>query len=412
MTDDEKNDRSQGDMDDSFEQMLEESLSAQTELEPGSKVEATVTAIGGEHVFLDVGAREDGVISREELTNEGELTVEAGDRITVYVVGRREGAIHCAKRMGAAGADSRQDKEAVLSALRDAQESQIPVEGKVSEAVKGGLKVNVMGQTAFCPVSHIEVGYTEDPSVHVGQTYSFAIMRVEEEGRNIVVSRRQLLEAEAEEQARTLWESLREGDVYDGVVRNIRSYGAFVDIGGAEGLLHVSEMSHGRVEDPNELLRVGQKVKVAVKSIDPEERRISLSMKDLLEDPWKETVRNLSPNQVLTGKVVRLAPFGAFVEIAEGVDGLLHISEIGGQRRVSHPREVLSQGDEIEVRILDIDEERRRISLAMETEEDRAERGYREKTRRETEEGGEGGLGTLGEVLGKALKDEGGSDEQ
>jgi small subunit ribosomal protein S1 len=398
------NDENGLEQDQDFAAMLESSFSRQADIEPGSKVEANITSIGKEDVFLDLGTRQDGVIPRTELEGEQGLPVQPGDRLTVYVVGVRDGAIQCTQRMGASSAENRADREAVLAALTDAWQNEIPVEGKVAAVVKGGFQVNVMGQKAFCPISQMDTRYIEEPEVYVGQTYSFAILRIEEQGRNVVVSRRKILEAEAAEKQRAVWASLEEGATVDGVITSIRGYGAFVDIGSIEGLLHVSEISHGRVEDPRDLLQEGQRLQVLIKKIDPEEKKISLSTKALTTDPWIEAIESLAVDSVVSGTVSRLKPFGAFVEIAPGVDGLLHVSEMGSGR-VNHPRDVVSEGQRIEVRILQIDEERKRISLALQTEEDRAEREYRRQkaTAQKKSGGGADGLGTLGDVLSQAL---------
>jgi small subunit ribosomal protein S1 len=212
-----------------------------------------------------------------------------------------------------------------------------------------------------------------------------------------VLSRRRVLEAEAEELARELWERVEVGETYEGVVSSVRGYGAFVDLGGVDGLLHVSEMSHGRVDNPADLFAVGDRVTVTVKDIDRAERRIGLSLKALLDDPWDEVSALVQANQVLVGRVTRIARFGAFVEVAPGVEGLVHISELGVERRVHNPREVVREGEEVTVRVLEVDAEKRRVSLTMREEEDESWRDDPSLNSSPAAKGG--GMGTLGDLL-------------
>jgi len=218
----------------------------------------------------------------------------------------------------------------------------------------------------------LEIRYTEDLNPFVGQTYSFLITRFEEGGRNLVLSRRQLLEQLQAEREGEVWAGLGIGQVCDGEVRRLVPYGAFVDIGGVEGLLHVSEMSWQRVAQASDLLSEGQKIQVKILDLDEEQKRLSLSMKALMEDPWLSVVKAVPQGAVVEGTVVRLKPFGAFVAIQDGVEGLLHISRMVSDRRLSHPRDLLQEGDRIMVRVMDTDLLARRIALEMvvETEED------------------------------------------
>jgi small subunit ribosomal protein S1 len=236
----------------------------------------------------------------------------------------------------------------------------------VEEAVKGGFRVALgEGMRAFCPISQIDLTFTEDPQKHVGQTYRFVVTQVKERGGDVVVSRKRLLEAEREEQAKKTRELLEPGVRLTGTVRSLKPYGAFLDVGGVEGLLHVSEISHARVSKPEDFLEVGQQVEVVVKEYSAEKGRLSLTRKPLEADPWDRVGEEFVEGGTYSGTVVRLADFGAFVELSPGLEGLLHVSELGAGRRIRHPSEAVSAGDTLRVRIQSIDAERGRISLAQ-----------------------------------------------
>ena len=233
---------------------------------------------------------------------------------------------------------------------------------------KGGFSVDLDGTRAFCPFSQIDIRRADDPDIFVGQTYQFKILELSEDGRNIVVSRRALLQADRESQANATRESLTLGDNLEGVITRLVPFGAFVDIGGIEGLVHISQISHQRVGDPSDVLKEGQTVQVKVLEIQNlglgRSERISLSIKALATDPWPETASSMVPGQDVSGRVTRLVDFGVFVELQPGVEGLIHISELAN-RRIIHPREVLNEDEEINIRILDVDLDRRRISLSL-----------------------------------------------
>jgi len=312
----------------------------------------------------------------------------------------------CGRSIGAAGsAESTSDKEIALASVREAYESGMPIEGTVKEVIKGGFSVTVMGLRAFCPISQISDSYCEKPEEHLGHAYTFAVIELDGTGRNIVVSRRKLLEAEAEERAQLVWEKLEVGAVFEGTVTSVKPYGLFVDIGGVEGLLHVSEIDYDRVDDPNEAFKKGDTVKVIIKEIEPEKHRISLSRKALLEDPWLEVAQTIAEGAVLTGQVVRLARFGAFVELKKGVEGLIHISEMGQDQRIRSPRDIARVGSTVKVRVVAVDAEQRRIALSLEGVEEA-------EARAEGDAGGEDGgdrgekksLGTFGDIFGKMMK--------
>jgi len=326
---------------------------------PGDKLTGRLLQIGDQDAFVDCGLREDLPISLTELKDdEGNLKFAVGDEITGHVQKSPDGLkLTMAINLREAGRD----------ALQSAYDAGTPVEGKVGETNKGGFSVDLNGVRAFCPFSQIDVRRTEDPSVFVGRTFQFRILELSEDGRNVVVSRRALLQAEREEAARSIRDNLTLGDTFEGTVTRLVNFGAFVDIGGLEGLVHISQISHQRVSSPSDVLQEGQTVKVKILEIQNlgqgRSERISLSIKALASDPWPESADTLTPGTDVTGRVTRLVDFGVFVELVPGVEGLIHISELAS-RRIIHPREILNEGEEIPVRILDVDLDRHRISLS------------------------------------------------
>jgi small subunit ribosomal protein S1 len=276
----------------------------------------------------------------------------------------------------------------------------IPVEGVVTEVVKGGVSVDVAGVRGFCPASQLDVRFIDDLATYIGQRLTFRITRYEP--RNLVLSRRVLLEEDNARRATETRKRLEPGAVLRGKVVGFKPFGAFIDLGGIEGMLHISELGYARVERPEDMLSLGQEVDVAVLKIEPGEKgeRISLSLKALASDPWGETAAHLVEGARVRGKVTRLQPFGAFVEIAPGVEGLVHISELGAGRRINHPREVISVGQDVEAVVLSVDHERRRIALSTAqsgdgSAEDVAEAARVAKAHTPTR------LGTFGDLLKK-----------
>jgi small subunit ribosomal protein S1 len=328
----------------------------------GQKLHAVIRSISGDHAFADYGGRSEASIELKHLRSpEGDLVVEIGQRIEAVVVANEEGVVLAPNLVP--------DHSDVVRQLRDAQRSGIPVSAKVVGVNAGGVDVQVGGMRAFCPVSQIDATYCPDPSVFIGQTLEFRIQQVDDAGRRIVLSRRALLQEKKEEAAAQLRASLRAGEERDGTVVRLERFGAFVDLGGMDGMVHVSEISHDRVQTPEDVLKVGDRVRVRVLEIGRTEKgrdRISLSIKAAQADPWLSARTELQDGKSVSGRVVRLADFGAFVQILPGVEGLLHVTEIRDEP-LGHPSEVLKEGETIEVRILSIDEPRRRISLSMRT---------------------------------------------
>ncbi len=343
----------------------------------GEKVKATIVGITGESIFLDVGGKSEGVMDRAELCDsEGNLTVEEGDSIEAYYLQNRGGEQLFTKSIGSGSSAAH---------LEEAFSAAIPVDGFVKTEIKGGFEVTLGGNVrAFCPYSQMGLRRVDDAAAEYLETHKkFLITRFEEGGRNLVVSARAILEREKEEQKEKLKETLAEGQTVTGEISSIRDFGAFVDLGGADGLIPVSEIAWSRVDKVEECFTVGQKVEVLVKSIDWEKDRISLSYKATQADPWDEVSTKFPVASTHLGTVVRLAQFGAFVNLAPGIDGLLHISKLGGGKRINHPREALEEGQQVEVKIDAIDLDERRISLvpadyiSQESEMEKEQNEYR-----------------------------------
>jgi small subunit ribosomal protein S1 len=342
----------------SFADMLEQSLRNQGRLEPGEKVEARILKISGDWIFLDTGRKGEGVLDRKELLDgDGNLTVREGDTIGAWFLSSSSNEMRFTTKLGVAAGQSQ---------LEDAWRSGIPVEGYVEKEVKGGFEVKVGGSLrAFCPHSQMGLRRLDNPETHVGKHMSFRVTEYGEKGRNIIVSRRAILEDERRQQREELRETLREGMTVKGTVTSIRDFGAFVSIGSVEGLLPVSEIAWGRVADIREVLSVGQELEVVVKQIDWENDKFSFSIRETLADPWEMVTQSFPEGSFHTGVVARLTTFGAFVTLASGVDGLIHISRLGAGKRISHPREVLKEGDKVEVKVESVDRENRRLSLVL-----------------------------------------------
>jgi len=342
-----------------FAEMFEKSFKKQGRLDPGQMIEAMIVKITGEWVFLDLGGKGEGYLDRKELSDEaGNLTVKEGDTVRAYFQSSANNEMHFTTKIGSGPGKQAQ--------FEDAYENGIPVEGTVVKEVKGGFEVKLGGSVrAFCPFSQMGLRRDEPSAEIIGKSMSFNISEYAESGRNIVLSRREILDGERQEKIRALQASLQEGMKVRGKVTSIQKFGAFVDIGGVEGLLPVSEIAWSRTEKVGDVLSVGQEVEVILKKLDWEQQRFSFSLKDALPDPWELAVDSYPAGSYHNGTVSRLAPFGAFVTLAQGVDGLIHISKLGAGRRLSHPREVLKEGQSVEVQIEAVDRAQRKISLAL-----------------------------------------------
>jgi small subunit ribosomal protein S1 len=355
------------DRDEDFAAMLAEFEGKQPKADrrrpkPGDVVRGKVISIGKEAVFVDVGGKAEGVLDRAQVTSsDGALTVAVGDEVEARVAEDRGGVLELRVKIGR-GPEARAE-------LAQAQELGLPVDGHVTEVVKGGLVVDVAGVRAFCPASQVENKFVEDLAPYVGQRLTFRVTRYEPGPRgNLVLSRRVLLEEEQAKRVAEAKQKLVPGLVVRGRVTGFKPFGAFVDIGGLEGMLHISELGHVRVERPEDVLMLGQEVDVVVLKMETDDKgrpRISLSLKALAADPWLDATRGLTEGARVRGPIVRLAQFGAFVQIAPGVEGLVHVSELGAGRRINHPKEVVKVGQEVEASVLSIDHDKRRLSLSL-----------------------------------------------
>ena len=342
----------------SFAELLDSAEDASTypKVRPGDRVKGRVVRVTDEWVFVDLGGKQEGSIRREEF--QADAVPAEGSEVEAYVMSTQGGEVVLTTRLSS--------RDVSVAALAEAHRSAIPVEGRVVKTIKGGYEVRVAGLRAFCPLSQIDLRWPREPSVHVGRTYPFRILELKERGRNIVVSRRVILEEERAEKREALKDVLRPGAVVTGTVRSLHNFGAFVDLGGVDGLIPISEMSWGRVESPAEVLNPGQEVRVQVLDVDWERERVSLSLKALQDDPWSRVDERYRVGQRVQGTVTRIAPFGAFVEVEPGVEGLVHVSALGAGRKVQSPKEVVSPGEVVEAEVVSVDPENRRIGLSLE----------------------------------------------
>ena len=343
----------------SFAEMFEAQSAPDAHLSPGQRVTATVVAVTSDTVFVSTGSKVDGIVERGELEEGGAPTPQVGDLLDLYVVTVSPQEVRLSKMMRGAGG---------LSALEDAKDAGLPVEGKVQAIVKGGFAVEVMKRRAFCPLGQMDLRPVADPESFIGKTFPFIITKLEKGGRNIVLSRRTLLEAEQAENRDAFLATVSAGDVLEGTVARLAPFGVFVELApGVEGLIHMSELAWGRVAQADEVASVGDAVRVKILEITTTDKgpRISLSIRQVTEDPWKDVGDRLAEGQIVTGKVVRNAAFGSFVEVLPGIDGLIHISELSYEKRVNKPDEVVTVGETVSVKIKGIDLEKKRLSLSL-----------------------------------------------
>jgi len=390
----------------------EKAAPAAARLAAGDRVACKVIAVGQSAVFVALGAKAEGTIDLAEFRDpdSGEIRVAVGDQVQATVVddGSEGSGPRLTLMLGRGGM-------AVIE-LERACELGVPVEGLVVSETKGGYEVQIAGLRAFCPGSQIDLrrgGERVEGSTYVGRRFPFRVTRVEQDGRNVVVSRRALLEEEAAEAAARTMTQVRPGAVLDGIVGSIRDFGAFVDLGGVDGLLHISELAHARVRHPSEVLEIGQSVRVQVLRVEESggKRQISLSLRALAADPWTTLAATLPAGSHTRGRVTRVEPYGAFVEVLPGVEGLVHISKLSLDRRLSHARQAAEVGQEVEVTVLSVDVDARRLSLSM-VERTREARETEAAVERQENESvmaaqrGAGSLGTFGDLLSKAKRTE------
>ena len=341
----------------SFEQMLEESLKT---IRNGEVVEGTVIDVKPDEVILNIGYKSDGIITRSEYTNEPNVdlttVVKAGDTLEAKVVKVNDGegqVLLSYKRLAAEKGSKR---------LEEAYENKEVLTAKVSQVLAGGVTVVVDETRVFIPASLISDVYEKDLAKFKDQEIEFVITEFDPKKRRVIGNRKTLLVSQKAEAQKALFDKIAEGDVVEGTVKNVTDFGAFIDLGGVDGLLHISEMSWGRVESPKKVFTVGQTVKVYIKSIS--ESKVALSMKFADENPWKDAEVKYAVGNVVTGKVARMTDFGAFIELAPGVDALLHVSQIS-KDHVEKPADALTVGQEVEAKVVDFNEDEKKISLSI-----------------------------------------------
>ena len=343
----------------SFAELFEKTEVRRDFLEPGQKIEATIVKITSAWVFLDLGGKNEGYLDRMEFVNEeGILSVKEGDTITAYFLHSKANEKLFTTRIGA-GNSARNYMEEVWR-------GGIPIEGVVEKEIKGGFEIKLAGDVrGFCPYSQMGLQRIDNAQDYIGRSMSFRITEFGEKGRNIILSSRIILEEEKKKVGDALKSTLSEGMLVTGKIVSIRDFGAFLDIGGLQGLLPISEIGWERIEDIQERFSIGQTLEVIITKLDWENNRISLSLKKTLSDPWEEVSSKYPVGTFHRGTVVRLTIFGAFVKLGPGIDGLLHISKLGKGRRIAHPRDAVKEGETVEVKIDSIDEVQKRISLSL-----------------------------------------------
>jgi len=348
------------DMEMDFESQLENYLNSDFgEIEEGVIVSGEVVKIDDSYILVDVNFKSEGQIPLDEFMENGQVTVNVGDTVDVYVVRKneREGSIvlsrEKAKRMQ------------VLDELEKLLETGDVIVGRIVRRIKGGYVVEIKGIEAFLPGSHVDLRPVPDMDALVNQDFEFRVLKINRRRSNVIVSRRVLLEEDRDRKRTELLSTLEEGQTVQGVVKNITEYGVFIDLGGLDGLLHITDMSWKRIKHPKEMVQLGDELTLKVLSFDRNEKKVSLGLKQLVEDPWSNISEKYPEGQKLTGKVTNLVDYGAFVELEAGVEGLVHISEMSWTRKLRHPSQMVRPGDEVDVVILGVDVDRKRISLGM-----------------------------------------------
>jgi len=346
-------------MTESFADLFAQSL-AETRMKPGTIVQGTVVEVRPDFIIVNAGLKSEGVIPAEQFRNaRGEIEIAVGDIVDVALDAVEDG-------FGETRLSREKAKRAkAWDELEKACEAAQTVTGVISDKVKGGFTVDINTIRAFLPGSLVDVRPVRDTSYLEGKPLEFKVVKVDRKRNNVVVSRRAVVESENSAEREALFESLKEGAIVKGLVKNLTDYGAFIDLGGIDGLLHITDMAWKRVKHPSEVVSIGEEVTVKVLKFDRERTRVSLGLKQLGDDPWVDISRRYPEHTRLFGKVTNIADYGCFVEIEEGVEGLVHVSEMDWTNKNVHPSKVVHLGQEVEVMVLDIDEERRRISLGM-----------------------------------------------
>lgn len=345
---------------DDFSRLLEESLKVKNDFAPGDKISGTIVLINEESTFLSLTGKSEAVIDTSELRDkEGGLIYKKGDRLEAWIVSINRGEIKVTLKIGKGTVNP----ELLLTAYHNG----VPLEGVVTGEVKGGFNINVSGIRCFCPYSQIDIKSSDDRSVYVNKTFSFRIIEYKENGKNIILSRRVLLEEQQKMREDIARKTLKQGDTVDGNVVSIRDFGIFVDLDGIEGFIPKSEISWSRASEPLQL-KAGDRISSKIISLDWDQKKITLSIKQLTAEPWTQ-ISNYSENQTLNGKVSNLIQQGAFVEIAPGLEGFIHISRMSAIKKIKKPEEAVKKGDLVNVKILSIDNANKRISMELVTGE-------------------------------------------
>lgn len=341
---------------DNFAALFESSLTDMKPMEPGQLVETEIVSISGDCIFLQLSGKSEGQLDITELTDkDGTLTVKEGDTIKAFFLSSKNGVMQFTTKISG--------DRAGQAVLQNAFESGIPVEGIVEKEIKGGFAVKIGDTRAFCPYSQMDLKRIENAELYIGKNHTFKILEYGENGRNILVSIRAILEAKQKEQIEILKKELKEDSVIKGTIKLIQDFGAFVDIGGVQALLPISEISRARVDDIRKTLSIGQEIEAKIIKLDWDKERITLSTKALLSDPWDTAQKKYKSGSKHKGEVVRITDFGAFVSLEPGLDGLIHISDLKTDSRDTSPGELLKKGQKLTVQINTIDIAKKRVSL-------------------------------------------------
>ncbi len=341
-----------------FAKLFDESVKKVT-LKQGEIIKGKIVGLTRDNVIVDIGFKSEGQIPIEEFKNpRGEITAKPGDEINVLLenIENEHGLMILSKE--------RADAMRTWDVLTEVSEKDGEIEGTVVSKVKGGLSVDI-GVRAFLPGSQVDLRPVRNLEKYVGNVYKFKIIKLNKRRGNVVLSRKVILEKEREAMREATLANLAEGQVFDGIVKNVTDYGVFVDLGGIDGLLHVTDMTWGRINHPSEMFSVGDEIRVAVLKFDPETQKVSLGLKQLMPDPWADVESNYPVGSRVTGKCTSLTDYGAFVQLTDGVEGLIHVSEMSWTKKIKHPSKVMAVGDTVDAIVLDVDTENKRISLGL-----------------------------------------------
>ena len=388
----------------SFAELFDKTKVRRDFLTPGEKIEATIVKITQDWIFLDLGGKSEGYMDRKELADEeGNLSVKEGDSLTAYFLSSKHNEKLFTTRIGTG--------DSARTHIEEVWRNGIPIEGVVEKEIKGGFDIKLVGDMrGFCPYSQMDIQRVDNAKDYIGRRLSFRITEYGERGRNIILSNRAILEEQKKKEGEELKTTLNVGMIIKGTVVSIKDFGAFLDIGGLQGLLPISEICWDRVEDIHERLSIAQTLDVAITKLDWQNNRISFSLKETLTDPWNEVLTKYPEGTFHRGTIVRLMKFGAFVNLGPGVDGLIHISKLGKGKRITHPSDAVKEGLTIEVRIDAIDRDQKRISLSIPEMEPKE--GGSIKIEKDTEdyyreyvEKAPASLGSFGDIMKRKLEE-------